>query len=141
VSGSLTNDFLLDSTPLYWCYNPAKLTWLNREGPFPFLGILHPAGKEVRMDTMHLVLYTLLIAWGAVSVILVCALIYRSMLESHEDDQIFLDAAGDSMAKEQRLLVAKIEKLNRPITSLIVASSALLLVTGGLWVWQMLKTF
>ena len=93
------------------------------------------------MDTMHLVLYTLLIAWGAVSVILVCALIYRSMLESHEDDQIFLDAAGDSMAKEQRLLVAKIEKLNRPITSLIVASSALLLVTGGLWVWQMLKTF
>jgi hypothetical protein len=93
------------------------------------------------MDTMHLVLYTLLIAWGAVSVILVCALIYRSMLESHEDDQIFLDAAGDSMAREQRLLVAKIEKLNRPITSLIVASSALLLVTGGLWVWQMLKTF
>ena len=73
--------------------------------------------------------------------ILVCALIYRSMLESHEDDQIFLDAAGDSMAREQRLLVAKIEKLNRPITSLIVASSALLLVTGGLWVWQMLKTF
>jgi hypothetical protein len=93
------------------------------------------------MDTMHLVIYTLLIAWGAVSVILVCALIYRSMLESHEDDQIFLDAAGDSMAREQRLLVAKIEKLNRPITSLIVASSALLLVTGGLWVWQMLKTF
>jgi hypothetical protein len=93
------------------------------------------------MDTMHLVLYTLLIAWGAVSVILVCALIYRSMLESHEDDQIFLDAAGDSMAREQRLLVAKIERLNRPITSLIVASSALLLVTGGLWVWQMLKTF
>jgi len=93
------------------------------------------------MDTMHLVLYTLLITWGAVSVILVCALIYRSMLESHEDDQIFLDAAGDSMAREQRLLVAKIEKLNRPITSLIVASSALLLATGSLWVWQMLKTF
>jgi hypothetical protein len=93
------------------------------------------------MDTMHLVLYALLITWGAVSVILVCALIYRSMLESHEDDQIFLDAAGDSMAREQRLLVARIEKLNRPITSLIVASSALLLVTGGLWVWQMLKTF
>ena len=93
------------------------------------------------MDTMHLVLYVLLITWGAVSVILVCALIYRSMLESHEDDQIFLDAAGESMAREQRLLVAKIEKLNRPITSLIVASSALLVVTGGLWVWQMLKTF
>lgn len=93
------------------------------------------------MDTMHLVLYTLLIAWGAVTVILICTLIYRSMLETHEDDQIFLDAAGESMANEQRMLVAKIEKLNRPITSLIVASSTLLVITGGLWVWQMLKTF
>jgi hypothetical protein len=93
------------------------------------------------MDTMHLVLYTLLVAWGAVTVILICALIYRSMLETHEDDQIFLDAAGESMANEQRMLVAKIEKLNRPITSLIVASSTLLVITGGVWVWQMLKTF
>jgi hypothetical protein len=93
------------------------------------------------MDTMHLVLYTLLVAWGAVTVILICTLIYRSMLETHEDDQIFLDAAGESMANEQRMLVAKIEKLNRPITSLIVASSTLLVITGGLWVWQMLKTF
>lgn len=93
------------------------------------------------MDTMHLVLYTLLVAWGAVTVILICTLIYRSMLETHEDDQIFLDAAGESMANEQRMLVAKIEKLNRPITSLIVASSTLLVITGGLWIWQMLKTF
>jgi hypothetical protein len=93
------------------------------------------------MDTMHLVLYTLLVAWGAVTVILICTLIYRSMLETHEDDQIFLDAAGESMANEQRMLVAKIEKLNRPINSLIVASSTLLVITGGLWVWQMLKTF
>jgi hypothetical protein len=93
------------------------------------------------MDTMHIVLYTLLVIWGAITVVLICALIYRSTLEAHEDDQIFLDAAGDSMANEQRILVAKIEKLNRPITSLFVTSSALLLVTGGLWVWQVLKTF
>ena len=59
------------------------------------------------MDTIHLVLYTLLVAWGAVTVILICALIYRSTLETHEDDQIFLDAAGESMANEQRLLVAQ----------------------------------
>jgi hypothetical protein len=90
---------------------------------------------------MHIVLYTLLVIWGAITVVLICALIYRSTLEAHEDDQIFLDAAGDSMANEQRMLVAKIEKLNRPITSLFVTSSALLLVTGGLWVWQVLKTF
>jgi hypothetical protein len=93
------------------------------------------------MDTVHIVLYTLLVAWGAVTVILVGALIYRSTLVTHEDDQIFLDAAGDTMANEQRVLVAKIEKLNRPISSLFATSGGLLLVTGGLWVWQVLKTF
>ena len=36
------------------------------------------------MDTIHMVLYTLLVAWGAVTVILICALIYRSTLETHE---------------------------------------------------------
>jgi len=93
------------------------------------------------MDTIHTVLYTLLVAWGAVTVILIGALIYRSTLETHEDDQIFLDAAGESMANEQRQLVARIEKLNRPIVSLYATSGGLLLVTGGLWVWQVLKTF
>jgi hypothetical protein len=93
------------------------------------------------MDTIHIVLYTLLVAWGAVTVILICALIYRSTLETHEDDQIFLDAAGESMANEQRLLVAKIQKLNRPIGGLFAVSAGLLIVTGGLWVWQVLETF
>ena len=93
------------------------------------------------MDSIHVVLYTLLVAWGVVTVILICALIYRSTLETHEDDQIFLDAAGESMANEQRLLVARIQKLNRPIGGLFATSGALLLVTGGLWVWQVLKTF
>ena len=93
------------------------------------------------MDTIHMVLYTLLVAWGAVTVILICALIYRSTLETREEDQIFLDAAGDSIVNEQRLLVARIQKLNRPIGGLFATSGGLLLVTGGLWVWQVLKTF
>ena len=79
------------------------------------------------MDTFHDILYALLIAWGVVTAALVCLLIYRGTLEAHEDDQIFLDAAGDSMASEQRMLVARIDKLSRPITLLIIASSVLLL--------------
>ena len=90
---------------------------------------------------MQTLLYTLLVAWGVITVILIVAMIYRSALETHEDDQIFLDSAVEKMANEQRELVARIERLNRPINSLIVASGALLVVTGGLWVWQTLKTF
>jgi hypothetical protein len=93
------------------------------------------------MDTFHDILYAMLIAWGVVTAALVCLLIYRGTLEAHEDDQIFLDAAGDSMASEQRMLVARIDKLSRPITLLIIASSVLLLGVAGIWLWQGYKNF
>jgi hypothetical protein len=93
------------------------------------------------MDTLHDILYAVLIAWGVVTAALVCLLIYRGTLEAHEDDQIFLDAAGDSMASEQRALVARIDRLGRPITALIVVSSTLLLVVVGIWLWEGYKNF
>lgn len=93
------------------------------------------------MEALHNALVPLLITWGIVTGILICVLIYRSMLENREGDQIFLDPAGQSIASEQRALVARIEKLSRPITALIVASSVLLVAVAGLWIWQGLQSF
>jgi len=56
----------------------------------------------------------LLIAWGVVTAAFLFLLLRRSLLASHEDDQIFLDAAEEHMAQEQRELVAKINALSRP---------------------------
>jgi hypothetical protein len=89
------------------------------------------------MGTLQMVL----IAWGVVTAILVCMWIYRSALENREEDQIFLDAAGDSMAREQRLIVARIEKLSRPIMALMVLSGVLLVTMTGLWIWQSIHSF
>jgi hypothetical protein len=93
------------------------------------------------MESMHDALYALLIAWGVVTAVLVIALIYRSTLETREEDQIFLDAAGETMASEQRALVARIQKLSKPITALVVLSGSLLVVTAGIWLWQVFKNF
>lgn len=93
------------------------------------------------METLSTSLIALLIAWGAVTVVLICALIYRSTLEVHEEDQMFLAPAGEILAREQRALVARIESLSRPIKVLWIASAALLAVTAGLWVWQGIKNF
>jgi hypothetical protein len=92
------------------------------------------------MENVHDALYALLIAWGVVTAVLVVALIYRSTLETREEDQIFLDAAGESMATE-RALVARIEKLSKPITALVVLSGLLLVATAGIWLWQAFKNF
>jgi len=79
--------------------------------------------------------------WGIVTAVLVILLVYRGTLEVREDDQIFLDSAGDSMAAEQRIIVARIERLARPIKLLMIASIALLVVAGGFWIYDGYQRF
>lgn len=81
------------------------------------------------------ILYVL-IAWGVVTTIFMLLLIRRSLLASHEDDQIFLDGAQEHMAREQRELIAKIQTLSRPLLTSGIVSGALLLVLAGLWVYH-----
>ncbi|HEV3253566.1 MAG TPA: hypothetical protein VG033_04110 [Candidatus Acidoferrales bacterium] len=82
----------------------------------------------------------LMIVWGVITAGLICLLIYRGTLSNREDDQIFL-AAEESMAQEQRALIARIERLSRPITLLIVASCLIFLIGAGMWVWDAFHTF
>jgi hypothetical protein len=93
------------------------------------------------MESIQSAVYALLVAWGIVTAVLVIALIYRGTLETREEDQIFLGSAGDSMASEQRAIVARIQKLSGPIMALGVLSGLLLAVTAGVWLWQVFKNF
>ena len=86
-------------------------------------------------------MFYLMIAWGVATAVFLGLLIWRSLLASHEDDQIFLDAAQDHMAREQRELVARINTLSRPLLTSGIASGALLLVLAGLWLYNGLKNF
>jgi len=86
-------------------------------------------------------LQMLLLTWGVITAVLICVMIYRSTLETREEDQIFLDAAGERMASEQRAIVARIEKLGRPLAALMVVSGVLLAVIAGLWLYQGFRSF
>jgi hypothetical protein len=86
------------------------------------------------------VLYTL-IAWGIVTAVFLALLLWRNLLESHEDDQLFLDAAEDHMAREQRALVQRINTLSRPIMMTGILAGVLLLTSAGLWLYEGLKHF
>ncbi len=83
----------------------------------------------------------LLIAWGVVTAIFLILIAWRSVLSSHEDDQIFIDAAEEHMAKEQRELITKINKLSPPILTSGITSGVLLLLIVGIFVYQGLKNF
>jgi hypothetical protein len=72
------------------------------------------------------------IAWGIVTAVFLILFLRRSLLASHEDDQIFLDSAQEHMAREQRELVAKIEALSKPIMGTGILAGILLLVIAGM---------
>ena len=86
------------------------------------------------------VLYTL-IAWGIVTAVFLALLLWRNLLESHEDDQLFIDAAEEHMAKEQRALIQRINTLSRPIMMTGILAGVLLLASAGLWLYEGLKHF
>jgi hypothetical protein len=93
------------------------------------------------MEAIHGALLGILVLWGAVTAVLIGLLAYRGTLEIREDDQIFLGRAGDSMANEQREIVARIDKLSKPIKLLMILSIVLLLVALGVFLFEGFKTF
>jgi hypothetical protein len=93
------------------------------------------------MESIEGPLLGVLVVWGVVTAALIALLAYRGTLEIHEDDQIFLDKAGDSMASEQREIVARIERLSKPIKMLMISSIVLLVAAAGVWLFQGFKNF
>src|SRR5712692_948928 len=106
----------------------------------PYLPPAGPSGiavrfqREVTMESQTLTgpLLYMIIAWGIVTAAFLVLWLRRSLLASHEDDQIFLDAAEEHMAREQRELVAKIEALSKPILGTGILAGVLLLVIAGM---------
>jgi len=83
----------------------------------------------------------LTVVWGVVTAIFLILVAWRSVLSSHEDDQIFIDAAQEHMAREQRELVSKIESLSKPLMASGITSGVLLLLIAGIFVYHGLKNF
>jgi hypothetical protein len=78
----------------------------------------------------------LLMVWGVLTTALVILLIYRSALSMHEDDQLFLDNAESHLEKEQKQLMARMDRVRPFVNALSASSGLLVLIMVGLWVWR-----
>ncbi|HET9743391.1 MAG TPA: hypothetical protein VFQ00_11635 [Terriglobales bacterium] len=84
---------------------------------------------------------SLLILWGAITLILVVLLIYRSTLTIHEDDQLFLSEGEHTLQQEQQALIKRMDKLQPFVRACGALSIALLVVMAGMWIWDAYKHF
>ncbi len=87
------------------------------------------------------IIFYLLVVWGVVFAVFLALLLRKSLLEGREDDQLFINAAEELMAREQRELISKIRALSRPIMTSGITAGILLLVIAGLWLYEGLKNF
>jgi hypothetical protein len=85
---------------------------------------------------MSPLLLGLLVVWGALTVVLIALLIYRSTLSMHEDDQLFLDAAEAHMEREQAEIRTKLSKIAPAVKWLGASSGILILAIAGLAVYE-----
>jgi beta-lactamase regulating signal transducer with metallopeptidase domain len=76
---------------------------------------------------------------GALLVVFIILLIYRSTLSMHEDDQLFLTESASQMQKEQIEVMQKLNKVTPMVKWLGAASGVLGLVIVGVFVYQQLQ--
>ena len=83
----------------------------------------------------------LLLLWGAVTLMLVVLMIYRSTLVLHEDDQLFLSDSDAQIEKEQVELQKRMNKIKPFVRLLGAASGMLLIVMAGIWIVDAYRHF
>ena len=83
----------------------------------------------------------LLLLWGAVTLMLVVLMIYRSTLVLHEDDQLFLSDSDAQIEKEQVELQKRMNKIKPFVRLLGAASGMLLIVMAGILILDAYRHF
>ena len=73
--------------------------------------------------------------WGIFTAGLIILLIYRSTLEMHEDDQLFLGSGESQMARDQEELQTTLNKVEPAVRWVGAACGVLLLTIASYWVY------
>src|SRR5258705_10783211 len=96
---------------------------------------------EVTMETLTGPILYLLIVWGILTATFLALLLWRSILTTHEDDQLCIDAAGGQPAQKTGQVFAQVTKLSYTISASRNAGGALLFLIAGLVLYEGMQNF
>jgi len=83
-------------------------------------------------------LFGMLIAWLAVTLVFILLCIYRAVIGLREEDVLYIDPGEEKLLREQREVNLKIERLRPVLIGSFVVVVVLGLATFALWVIQQL---
>ena len=78
----------------------------------------------------------LTVSWASVTVVLVGLLIYRALIGMREEDQLFLASGEEHLARDQKVLQARITSVNKYALWVGVLSGLLLIGVATLWILE-----
>jgi hypothetical protein len=81
------------------------------------------------------------IVWAVVTTTLLALLVYRSNLTRYEEDQLFLDDAGEHQQKEQQTIVAKVKRIDPFVRAFTVSTCVMTVAIVGFYVYDAIKQF
>jgi membrane protein YdbS with pleckstrin-like domain len=79
------------------------------------------------------------IVWAGVAVILLILLGYRGTLTRYEEDQIFLDDAGNHQQQQQNAILLKVARITPYVRVAITATCVLSACILGFYVWDAIR--
>jgi len=83
----------------------------------------------------------LLLAWGLLTGVFIALMIWKSLVGMREENMLFIGAAEAAQIDEQKRIVARLERITSLAKAFGIASATLLIVTGGLWLYQGFTSF
>ncbi|HKW99609.1 MAG TPA: hypothetical protein VJN43_17850 [Bryobacteraceae bacterium] len=83
----------------------------------------------------------MLVAWGAVTVVFVILMIYRSLFSLREDDQLFLNPGESLLESEQQEIRHRLSRITPYTKGFGFASVGMAVVIAGFWVYQAIAQF
>lgn len=88
--------------------------------------------------SISLLVSALLVVWLAVTAVCIILAIYRAVLGLREEDQLYIDPGEERLLREQKELVARLDRLRPYFIGTLIASVVLALATFGVWVYEQL---
>jgi hypothetical protein len=83
----------------------------------------------------------LLVAWGLLTGVFIALIIWKSLVGMREENMLFIGAAEAAQIDEQKRIAKRLDRLTSLAKAFGIASAALLMTTGGLWLYESFTRF